>query len=215
MKIVYPLTSQVDHSELKYSLRSLEKYVSFDEVIIVGEHVPEWLTSVTWIKLPDVVGQKQLSIRRKILMALKYADEFLFLNDDVYFLQLTTEFPYYWHGMLRKYSEPGTRQVETRLKQLGSTLKLFDGHYPLIYDQAFKRISEEFDSGCIIKSMYCNALDIEGVFAPDCKIQRNMRVSEIKDFVKDKHCLSTGLIGLQNALIFLQELFPNKSKFEK
>lgn len=208
--------TQIDHSELKYSLRSVEMFLDEpDEVIVIGEHLPEWITNVTHIKLPDMVGQKQLSIRRKILIALEYCKEFLFMNDDVYFLQKTIEFPYYWHGFLKKYNEPGTRQVETKLTQLNKPLKLFDGHYPLIYDQQFKEVSTHFNSDCIIKSMYCNFLELEGVFVPDCKIQHSLKINEINEFTKNKTCLSTGLIGLQNALLFLKNLFPNKSKYEQ
>ena len=109
MIVCYPLTTQLDYTELRYSLRSIEKYLQdVEEVIIVGDNLPDWINNVTQIILPDIKGKKQLSIRRKILAALNYTDEILFMNDDVYFLKPSNDFPYYYHGYLKNYSKPET-----------------------------------------------------------------------------------------------------------
>lgn len=215
MKLVYPLTTQLDNTELMYSLRSVEKHLtSVDEVIVVGSEVSDWLTNITQICLSDVPGRKQLSIRKKIIAALNYTDEFLFMNDDVFFIKDTTDFPYYWHGLLKPYAESGARPLEKKLMSLNKQTKLFDGHYPLIYDQKFKEASEHFPSDCIIKSLYCNYFEIEGEFVPDCKLLRPMKKQEIYDFLQDKHCFSTGMMSISSAVLVLQELFPSKSKYE-
>lgn len=216
MTVAIPLTVQIDYSELKYSLRSIEKYLQQPyEVVIIGNVIPDWITNITQISLPDVPGKKQFSIRRKILAALEYADEILFLNDDLYFLQPATEFHYYWHGMLKNYSETGTRQVEKQLQAQGRPVKHGDGHYALVYERdKFREASENFTEDCIIKSMYINYHNIEGVFAPDCKLLRKMKPEQIKDFIKDKPCFSTGIYSIESALPILQELFPLASKYE-
>lgn len=215
MTIVYPLTVQNDYTELLFSLRSIEKYLKKPyEVLIIGEVLPEWIVNVTHINLPDVRGKKQLSIRRKILAGLQYVDEFLFMNDDVYFLKPVIEFSYYYHGQLKQYSETGSRQLEKRLIELNKPTKVFDGHYPLMYDQRFKEVSEQFHSDCIIKSMFCNFVEIEGELVSDCKLLRSMSKEEIYLFIKDKPCFSTGVMSIKSALPVLEELFPNKSKYE-
>lgn len=214
MIVTYPLTVQLEYSELKYSLRSIEKYLPACEVLIIGDMIPEWITNVTQIHLPDVPGRKQWSIRRKILAALEYADEILFMNDDIYFLQPATIFPYYFHGMLKNYSESGTQQLVKDLTRLHKPLKHFDGHMPIIYKQDFKEASKHFTEWCIIKSLYCNYFEIEGEFIADCKIFKAANSNDVRNFIKDKSCLSTGMYSVHRALSVLQELFPQKSKYE-
>lgn len=214
MTVLYPLTTQLDYTELKYSLRSLVKYLPPPfEVMIIGSQVPEWITNVKQIDMPDVPGRKQLSIRIKILTALEYAREILFLNDDVYLLEKSV-FPYFFHGMLTTYKESGAKPLHDQLIQKGKAIKHFDGHYPLFYNQCFKEASKHFSGDCIIKSMYCNYLGIEGVFTPDCKLLKEMKPELIREFIKDKPCFSTGIYSLKSALPILEELYPNKSKFE-
>jgi hypothetical protein len=215
MKIIYPLKKQDSYLELKFSLRSLEMfYPEHGEVIIVGDEIPDWLTGVTQLCVADVPGRKQLSIRKKILAACEYCNKFLFMNDDVYLLN-GDAFPYRWHGTLKKYSESGTRQVEKKLIELNLPTKLFDGHYPLIYDAVvFMNVSRYFHPDSIIKSMYCNFLNIEGEFGLDCKLLKAMKPDEIYKFIEDKPCFSTGALSLQSAIPVLEKLFPNKSKYE-
>lgn len=68
MVIVYPLQHQNDYTELRYSLRSLEKYFTGSyEVVVVGDKIPDWLTGVTQIVIPDITGRKQLTIKKKNL----------------------------------------------------------------------------------------------------------------------------------------------------
>lgn len=215
MIIAIPLTVQNDYTELRYCLRSIEMFITKPyEIVIIGDCIPYWLNHVTNIQLPDIRGKKQLSIRSKILAALEYADEILFMNDDIYFLQPATEFPYYWHGYLKHNSETGTRPLEKELIALKKPIKHFDGHYPIVYNKGFKEASEHFSEECIIKSMYCNYFEIEGVFAPDCKILKASKPAEVNGFIKDKHCFSTGAYSLQSCLPVLNELFPIPSNFE-
>lgn len=214
MTVVYPLTVQKDYTELKYSLRSIEKYLKKSiKVLIVGNHLPEWVTNVTQIEIPDVPGKKQLSIRIKILAALEFAKEILFMNDDVYLLHPGC-FPYYFHGSLKNYSEAGSRQLLIQLEVMNKPSNHFDGHYPLFYRQDFKEASKHFTGDCIIKSMYCNYLGIQGTFTQDCKLIKDTKPEIIRNFIKDKPCFSTGALSLQSALPILAELYPNKSKFE-
>lgn len=214
MTIVYPLTVQQDYTELKYSLRSIEKYLTDFEVVIVGNMIPEWLTNVTQIELPDIPGKKQLSIKRKILAALEYSDEILFLNDDIYFTKTVTEFPYYYHGYLKHYSESGSKPLLKQLESINKPTKHWDGHMPIIYKQDFKEVSKNFSDECIIKSQYCNYLEIEGEFIPDCKLVRKTNLEEVRAFIADKSCFSTGVYSLNSALPILEKMFPSPSKYE-
>lgn len=214
--VVYPLTVQLDYTELKFSLRSLEKYLPQPfEVVIVGTELPEWINNITQIELPDVRGRKQLSIKKKILAALEYAEEILFMNDDIYLLQPGIEnIPYYYSGDLSIIRESGTKPLQKKLEQLGKPQKHFDIHVPIIYKQDFKQVIRELPEDTIIKSAYCNYLEIEGEEMPDCKIQKVMAAKVIKELIKDRVCFSTGPQGLKSSLPVLNELYPHKSQYE-
>lgn len=213
MTIAYPLTAQADYTELKYSLRSIDKHYPGHDIVIVGERLPSWITGVTQIMVRDIKGRKQLSIRKKILAALHYADEILCISDDVYLLEDTDSFPYFWQGDLKAHvSESGARILMNELLAIGKPVKDFNGHYPAVFKKDFRRISETFSGDCILKSMYANYLEVEGQLKRDNKMV-NDKINP-REFIKDLHCFSTGAQSLKSALPLLQELFPYPSKYE-
>lgn len=211
--IAIPVVQQSDHTDLRFALRSFEKFLPEQEVLILGE-APDWITRVTQICIPDIRGRKQLSIRKKILAALEYSKEILFLNDDIYLLEPWKEFDYYSHGTLAQYNEPGSKPLLNELKGIGKPLVHFDGHFPIVYTQEFKEVSKYFSSDCIIKSMYCNFLEIEGKLIEDCKIHRQEKPQAVRDFITGKKCFSTTASSLPSTLFILEELFPQPSKYE-
>lgn len=214
--VVIPLIKQHDNTELKFALRSIDKFMTGHEVVLVGEEIPEWTTGVAQIKVKDIPNQKQLSIKKKIIAALRIYDEIFFSNDDIYLLQKTdpATYPFYYLRSLRHSGESGTKILIDRLKELNKQVKHFDVHFPILYKKEFINIAEQFPAETIIKSMYCNYLDIEGTEITDCKIMRNMSPEMIRTWIKDKPCFSTGVHSTKEATKVLQELFPNKSKFE-
>src|SRR6478735_3971728 len=110
MIVVYPLAAQINNEELRYSLRSIEKYLKPPfEVVIIGDHVPDWLNNAAQIWIPDVKGQNQYSVRRKVMAALSYEKEIFFMNDDFYLLEKTDpkKFPFYSSGTLKGKAEAG------------------------------------------------------------------------------------------------------------
>lgn len=214
MTVIYPLASQSDYTELKFSLRSIDTYLPKPfEVVIIGEKTPDWLTNVTWIELPDIPNKKQLSVRRKILAALQLADEIIFMNDDFYFLK-ETQIPYYINGLLKTYSYSGSKQLQVRLAELKKPAKHFDLHYPIIFKKDFVTIMENFPADCLIRSAYCNYLGIEGEQTGDCKFLRATKPEAIQQAIETKPFISTGEHSIKSILPTLLELFPKKSYFE-
>lgn len=215
MVVVYPLTNQKDYTELRFSLRSIEKYLQHPfEVVIVGDHLPEWINNVTVIEVPDIPGKKQLSIRRKILAALECYNEILCMSDDIYLTKEIQEFAYYWFGSLKGYAESGAKPLYNQLKEMGKPVKNFDIHYPIIYKQEFKQLSQQFDDSVIIKSMYANYLNIDGAVHPDFKFAKAEKTEVMRQIIKGNDYFSTGTYSLPNALPILNELFPLNSKYE-
>ena len=214
MTVAYPLKSQSDHTELRYSLRSIERfYRRPTEVLIIGEKLPDWITNVTLIRVEDITSRKQLTIKYKILAALEYSKEIFFMNDDVYLLQ-PPDYKYHYHGDLISVGEAGARPLRNQLLNMGLPTKNFDGHYPLVYKQDFVQILDKFAHDVIVKSAYCNYLQIEGEYVPDNKLITQKREEDIKGFIHGRPSFSTGAHSLARTLPILHEYFPNKSRYE-
>jgi hypothetical protein len=217
MNLVYPLTNQKDYTELLFSLRSVEKFITPPyEIIIVGSQTPDWITDVTQIFLPDIENNKLISVRRKILAALEYLKEdIFFMNDDFMLLRPTDPktFPYYSSGRMDRMAETGAKPSVEQLKKLGKTTR-YSGHYPCIIRQDFGSIVEKFSDNIINKSVYCNMIDIPLIETPDCKLNDSTNTAAVKEFIKHRFCLSTGVYSLAKAIPVLNEMFPNASKFE-
>lgn len=212
MTICYPLKSQSDYSELKYSLRSIERFYRNNEVVIIGEKLPDWITNITWIKVEDITNRKQLTIKYKILAALEYADEIYFMNDDVYLLEPPT-FKYYYHGDLISVGESGARPLLKQLQAMGKPTNNFDGHYPLVYRKGFAKVLDNFAHDVIVKSAYCNYLGIEGELIPDNKIIS--KKTDVRQFIQDRNSFSSGQTSWPIIQPVIGEMFKQKSCYEK
>ncbi len=212
MTIAYPLKSQSDYSELKYSLRSIERFYRGNEVVIIGSKLPDWIDNVTWIKVEDIPNRKQLTIKYKILAALEYTDEIYFMNDDVFLLEPPT-FKYYYHDDLASVGESGARPLLQQLKAMGKPTKNFDGHYNLVYRKDFKNVMDNFAHDVIVKSAYCNYLGIEGELKPDNKIIS--KKTDVKAFIQDRNSISTGTNSWGIVQPVVAEMFKQKSCYEK
>jgi hypothetical protein len=213
MTVVYPLANQSDYTELKYSLRSVDKFLSPSEVIIVSERAPEWINNVTWIQLPDIHGRRQISVRKKILSAFEFATEILFMNDDFYFLRPVPA-GYYFDRDIKFYAYTGSKKLQEELRTLKKPSKNFDLHYPIVLKNDFKQVMENFSSDTLIRSAYCNYLEIQGEQIPDCKFLKAEKPEVIRAVVKERSFISTGPGSLKSVLPVLEELFPTKSRFE-
>jgi hypothetical protein len=219
MQVVITVTPQVDHSELRYCLRSLVKYLEdLDGVTVVGKIIPAWLTNVEWIELPDVSAQKQISIKRKIIAALHRHDKIFYCPDDVYLLKhcVTSNFPYLYDGELVKRNKEGSAgRLKQRLVELGKTYWNFDCHYPLVYEKDFIEIIKNFDGSCIIKSAYCNYKWVKGMRTVDAKIMpKQITDAQIENHCKYLYAFSSGDQSKYSIIPYLAKKLPEISKFE-
>lgn len=215
MTIAYPLKSQKDYTELLYSLRSIEKHITPPyEIVIIGDTLPDWITNVTWINIPEIKTSKHLSVKRKILAALSQGEDIFYMNDDIYLLQDTDmNFPYYFNGDLKSNSYTGSKQLQLDLKAMGKPTKCFELHYPMVFKSDFTQIIQNFHPDTMIRSAYCNYLGIEGEQLGDCKFINSPKKDQL-DKKLSLPCISTGAHSLPGVLPVLREMFPMKSKFE-
>lgn len=228
MDVVYVLGkgSRMADIELRFSLRSVEKYLTgFGKIIIVGER-PDWLQNIVHLFMAD---DSRLSpdhnIMRKVGMAcssLDVSEDFLFFNDDHYLLAPfhVEQFPAFYQGDLETYCRNrgndgyGKRAKSTLdyLKSHNLPVKYFDVHAPIVYNKELflKHVHEApgwGGEGYIIKSLYANSLKIEGTPFRDQKINAPPAPG-VKIFSTFPHIKAS-------VTRFLQEIFPEMSKFEK
>lgn len=219
MIILYPLKPQPDYTEFKFSLRSIEKYIIGPFwVCVAGMHVPEWIDrgKIVQIFQSDRPGRKQLSIRSKVLAALRVAESIYFLSDDVYLTQPMDprKSPYFTSGTLKTVGEAGAKRLMDQLTEIGKPIKQYDCHCPIRYDQRFQRAVSSFHEDCIIKSAFGNYYELDSVEMPDFKVNRELSPEAIRKTISKRPYWSTGPQGIKSALPVLEELYPEKSRFE-
>lgn len=231
MDIVIPYLLTHRTEELRFCLRSIDRYASnVGKIYLVGTP-PHWLTGVETISCPDTPLQqfKERNIYRKIVKACedsRISDNFCMMNDD-HFLNAPTDIaslPNYYRGDLYTAMDKnhGTYRATVNntikyLRSKGLPTKDFDCHAPIIYNKeafikAFESVDWEVPFGYCIKSMYANSLGIEGEKATDCKLvsrdERQLRLA-----VQGRPWFSTGTAH-EPMVSFLSGLYPRVSPYE-
>lgn len=211
--------------EIRMSLRSAEKYLTnYDKVYVVGGK-PDWLLTEHIPADDDKTKVPDYNMMAKMKLACEspsISEDFLLFHDD-HFLNGPFDavtFPYFYSGMLDTYVK--TRGLDGYGRRANNTLqhlitnnlplKYFDTHTPIRINKAlFLKYVANLDwskkDGYIIKSLYANALKEEGVEEEDRKINQPPQ-PKIKVFSSYPHMKAS-------VTRYLQEQFPEKSKFER
>lgn len=221
-------------NELRYSLRSVEKYLqNYRKVVIVGE-CPSWINKACVLHLPcdDEPINKAANIKKKILLAAhspEVSENFMFFNDD-YFLTAkvdANDYPYYWKcdlGHTEAINHTIYRQhvmaTIQALRAKNHPLKNFDTHKPIIYNkERLKEVIYSYDwsvaYGYVMRSLYCNTLNINGEHKLDNKLVRPMRIDAWKEMIVGIDCFSVDDRAVDFIFKdFIGKMFPDKSVFE-
>jgi hypothetical protein len=234
MDVVYVLgdESRWLDDELRYSLRSLERFASgVDHVFIVGE-CPKWVQNAVHLPASDLYRHnKEGNILHKLLVAAEFrciSREFLFMNDDHFFLRNINihdiKFCYDGdldRGMTTTYDACllNTKKI---LQSKGLPTKNFDVHIPTPIDKHFiLDIAERFDwkkdlitQGVVVKSMYANTLLIDGELIQDLKINTPMTMEQVEGCVAGRLVFSIGDNASREVKLFLAKTFPKRSRYE-
>ena len=203
--------SKYDDKELRYSLRSVEKYTDAD-VIVVG-HRPSWYEGYFY-ELKD--GENAYVNKwNKILLACELEDEFIQMDDDFILLAPYETYVYKLnYTMLQKAYMRGRGQTD-HSKMIWATAELCPDepcyllHTPLpVHSDTFIKVSNMYrwDQPPSIdpKQMYCIHQDKYEV-----KIKQDVKGY----FPKDEHLWS--LTPKLRHPEQLDEMFPYPSKWEK
>lgn len=203
--------------ELKFALRSIDRFVKFKDVYIIGDRTD---FKVNHIPFNDVKNRKNYSLYLKCIEACKYTDRFIYWHDDHFALKEINELPnYYNHSLQREADRLGKgmyyRYVNNTIKVLNDPeAKNFDIHVPVIMErERLLSMNYDWSNELILKSLYCYGLD--GEFMSDMKLNFHYPYETLKNILQFRTFFSTGEHGISKYLIkYLNEIFPNKSIFE-
>ena len=234
MTIAYILGDGSKHNnlELRLSLRSVEKHLKPERVIVCG-HDPGFLSDKVEF-VPNDPGKKDndaaWGIKENLLALCRHPstpNEFTLLNDDYLILQPIESFPYYHKGGLRDAMERIQSGIfyghllatVTVLEKKKLPTKHFDGHWPILYDKKklLNVINEQnwdVPLGPTIRSLYCNTLGIEGEWREDVKA--NKPQADWDAFCAGKDCISVSDESFDcKSRNYFISLLGSKSIFEK
>lgn len=231
--VVYALGTGSIHNnnELRYSLRSIAKHLkNYRSIYIIGE-CPAWVNNVFHVPYKDN-DYKEVNILNKIVRACnieQLSDNFLFMNDDHFFIQDVDaeKYPYYHSGDLQnaimnretgqayRHTLHNTKNV---LSKIDKSTTHFDVHTPIIYNkkkflELAANVNFKQTHSMVIKSMYCNYHGIKGEQIEDLKINRKLDFNSFINKLHDRNAFSIGDAGY-NPDVF-NYLYPVESKYEK
>lgn len=224
-------------NELRFSLRSVEKYVTgYRSIFLVG-YKPDWMNdNVKFIPCQDLYSNKERNIYHKINTAAgtkEITRNFMIFNDDYFFTKPTNiiDYPYYYKCDLitsagKNITNPYGKDIKATIDVLVNNrlpLLNFDTHKPIIYNKKlWHEVTAKYNwnvpHGYLTKSIYCNSLKIEGMFEADSKINHPHITDSLKTILASSKSdmFSIGDRALNKSMIsLLNELYPNKSRFEK
>jgi hypothetical protein len=212
MTYFYPLgnLSPWQNNELRYSLRSFNP----EQVVVIGEK-PTWYTGEHY-PFPTGLWSKPKDIFLKTREMCKYAEEFIFCNDDHFLLSPIESLPNYFSGPLRNFkrgSQTFQRYVENTRKRFPDGL-YYDIHTPLRIESA-KFLQLSYREDVVMKSLYCNTFPGESVQMDDLKIDHHVRTEDIERLIQGRQFLSVGDNGLSRDMKeWLAKRFPTPSRWE-
>lgn len=221
MKLLIPYIESKTE-ELKYCLRSIEKFIDNPQVIIIGDK-PQWINNINHIPFKDAPGykNKERNIFEKLSLV---KEDFFYFNDDYFLLQPFHETTYHFSGTILQSLSTYHRNNECR-GTLQNTFNLY-GDIPSYYHHApmfinhilfedLKELDWSLDYGYCIKSIYCHNNGIEGVEYNDLKIRGPQHEKSILEMIDGRPYFSTDNGAVNTSMIkVLESLYPNKSKYE-
>ena len=215
--VVIPLRdkpSLYNDEELRYCLRSIEKYMDVRDVWIVG-NPRDWL-SVNWISMGDGEGTRFNSAHAKIRKACEndhISDPFILFNDDFFLLKPFNEFPDYYDGTLEQRIESSGGDYLSILKK---SKPFSDGnnyatHTPVCID---KEIFKTIPAGISYRIAYGARSGNKKEQMKDPKIYNKGDHFNFKEWKRGKSMFSTSDFSFHYILPQMKKLYPEKSRWE-
>jgi hypothetical protein len=228
--VVIPLGTGSDwqDNELRYSLRSFERYLTgVNNVYLIGEK-PDWIQNVIHVPFPDIDPVPCHNTTAKILFACRLpevTENFLLSNDDFFLTRLfdANSFPYYWRSDLLSFihklkpkSVYRSCRVKTAevLKSMQLATKSFEVHCPFrINKTKFLKMSDLVQlNHCLPRSVYGNLYNLQATPARDIivNLPLNLPVPLNK---MERFSIRAGEVN-PYMINFFSNLYPKKSQWE-
>lgn len=217
-------------NEIRYSLRSAEKNMTFRKVHVIGRR-PNWLVNVFFTKAEDPYSNKLKNAIHKIRIACQneeVADVFALMNDDFFMLEPTDKIPFYTHKTLTELYDNHKTKGGYYYNAIGETIALlqdaglkdlnFEIHAPiLINKKEFLAVTDALEwesNGLLFRSIYGNTMKKNPTELPDdCKIYSPAKIKgTVSKFPFISICDQVAVH--KNFHDFINRKFPSPSKFE-
>lgn len=233
--IVIPLSGESPYNnlELRFALRSVEKYVQdLGQVWILSTSAPDWLQHVKILPIPDRHARnKDANLFDKLLFASRMeevAETFVFLSDDQAFLapfRAETARPVVnLRGpgdFVGKSGVWARRMLATfdRLALEGIYLRYnYDAHVPVVYRKRDFAVLGGIDyaarPGYCINTLLCGLLGRERPIAQDL-VKAHAETGTARPVLTGKLYAGYNNAGFPAMRELLRERFPEKSRYEK
>ena len=230
MDIVYPVKSENENLELRYSLRSLQN-IPHEKVFIVGD-LPNFVQNVIHIQT-NKVNSRYVSTTnnlKTICLNKEVSDNFIWMNDDFFILNpiqpsdlmlnrgLMKDIVNYYHKV-HSILTPYDKNVENAYKELKSMgfeePISFELHCPIIINKyKFLTICDKIKTDalhCCKRSLYGNYYIGNTNTIQDMKVLSRTIFDE-KNYDKMISCSEHTFKKVED---FLKKKFPNKCIYEK
>ncbi len=237
--IVIPLAMSGSHGnnlELRYALRSItQNLLNIDKIWLVTQKLPIWVKDVEHIEAKDQYNRKNINLYTGLVDALSnsaMSQNVLFWTDDNILLSkmnAATIPAIITNGDLAEYPMSGKawnlmrRQTGDALKAANLPTKNYEAHVPVLFNRTkFLEIAGQFDLtagyGLCYISVYQNAIQPKTVLMDQVKatFEKAVEPRTIKEKTASKIFMGYNDTAWESGVEqFLQERFPNPSRFEK
>lgn len=224
-----------ENEELRYSLRSVDKYVRHRKVWIVGT-VPDWATNVGKIPLPPLI-EKFANQRQSVTAACRHpevAEDIVLMNDDHFALEPVDEIPVFNLGPtsshVQRLYDSGFRDKNSwfvSVKRTAAWMQsqgfedplCYENHTPLpFYKSKLLEVVEAYPPQ--ERFCYPGVYPIAGR-GPEGELNGNTKVSEDSQLA-DKLALSMPWVSTSDQSFiegaageYIRSLFPTPCRFEE
>lgn len=244
MDLLYIVShSNWNDNELRYSLRSIEKYASNVGRVFVCGDIPTWLSDEV-VKIPcnNPYPRKAKNILYKVMYAIDHSDignEFLMSSDDIFHIRPIDldNYPHYWKNgdIISVPEELKNKRIGkiidctvSILKRFGYPLEDYGGGHCLHHVDAailrnmpkIREASMQSEYGCVFDSMMGGAIYMlkhpEEEIRYDVKVDVYENEEELLQIIGDSTCFSIDDESFQYGMReYLKKLYQNKSKYER
>lgn len=233
LDILIPYHAQDNGDELRYTLRSIEKNVPHNRVVIVGGKHDWFSDKIIYIpkyQRPLKYVDAESNIRLGLLSDL--SDEFLFFNDDMIITNKLTTLPNYHLGTLsdclrQRKARIGVSGYNNAMRDTIGFLQLlgikeplnYSAHIPMkmkkrerliVSHMVMERMKQS--KPLLARTIYGNLFLKDGVKVEDVKIaDKDREKVQLDGFLStSEKSFNDGMVGLR-----IRQMFPEPSKYEK